>query len=196
LAPSSDPCLLALFHTRSAHGVRPSELFSTRAAARRCPTALPSCRCAELSSHRPSPHDSRAETQGPHEAASVRIRLSPRLQGFDPHGSPPHERGGLARRPARSSPGPLAPPGVSPSLEWQRLSPPPPLMSFFLRWFPAFGRLFRVLLPARLACLSRGCLPSWGFPPFDLPRKFRSPTVRESPPRVPGCVAVPCSNPL
>jgi hypothetical protein len=48
----------------------------------------------------------------------------------------------------------------------------------------------------RLACLSRGCRPSWGFPPSDLPRWFDSVPVRESPPRAPGCVAVPSSSPL
>jgi hypothetical protein len=42
LAPSSAPCLLALFHARSAHGVRPSELCSSRTAVRRCPASFPS----------------------------------------------------------------------------------------------------------------------------------------------------------
>jgi hypothetical protein len=43
----------------------------------------------------------------------------------------------------------------------------------------------------RLACLSRGCRPSWGFPPFDSPHKFGVDAVRESPPQAPGFVAVP-----
>jgi hypothetical protein len=51
-------------------------------------------------------------------------------------------------------------------------------------------------LPARLACLSRDCRPSWGSPPSDPPRKFRSVAVRESPPQAPGCVTVPWSSHL
>jgi hypothetical protein len=34
MAPSSAPSLLAIFHARSAHGVRPTELYSSRAAVR------------------------------------------------------------------------------------------------------------------------------------------------------------------
>jgi hypothetical protein len=41
MAPSSAPSLLALFHARSAHGVRPTELFSSRAAVRRLQRRCP-----------------------------------------------------------------------------------------------------------------------------------------------------------
>jgi hypothetical protein len=48
----------------------------------------------------------------------------------------------------------------------------------------------------RLACLSRGCRPSWGSPPSDFPQRFGLAAVRESPPQAPGCVTVPWSSHL
>jgi hypothetical protein len=53
-----------------------------------------------------------------------------------------------------------------------------------------------VLVPARLAGLSRGCRPSWGCSPCDFPSKLESAAVRESPPQAPGCVTVPWSSHL
>jgi hypothetical protein len=47
-----------------------------------------------------------------------------------------------------------------------------------------------------LAGLSRDCRPSWGFPPLDSPHEFGLDAVRESPPRAPGCVAVPLASRL
>jgi len=91
----------------------------------------------------------------------------------------------------------FAPPGCSPSPEWRRPSPRLPSWSC-----PNGRRVGRTdaptgcSLPVRLARLSRGCRPSWGSPPSDLPRKFGSAAVRESPPQAPGCVTAPWSSHL
>jgi hypothetical protein len=49
----------------------------------------------------------------------------------------------------------------------------------------------RVSLRAERVCLSRGHRPSWDSLPRGTSRKFGSNAVRESPPRIPGCVTVP-----
>jgi hypothetical protein len=79
VTPSSAPRLLALFHARSAHGVCPSELCSSRAAVRRLRRLLPSCRWPPCS-RAPAGTQAvaRAETQAP---------------------TPTPSRGGATRRP-------------------------------------------------------------------------------------------------
>jgi hypothetical protein len=199
MAPSSAPSLLALFHARSAPGVHPSELCSSRAAVRRLRRLCPPGVGGALGLTRGPPSPSRT----PKRCARTRsspcgqdLENAPRLQGFAPHESPPHQAGGLGR-PERVALLDFSPSGCSPSPEWQRPSPRLPSWDC-----PPGRRIDRTnaptgcCLPARLACLSRDCRPSWGSPPFDPPQRFRSVAVRESPPQAPGCVTVPWSSHL
>jgi hypothetical protein len=78
-------------------------------------------------------------------------------------------------RQARSSPGPFSPPGCSPSLDWpgsHRASPHGVGRDDRKR---TKRRPSRVSPPARLACPSRGCRPSWGLHAFCCHSRSRRP---------------------
>jgi hypothetical protein len=98
-------------------------------------------------------------------------REHPRLQGFAPHESPPPPDGGLDRPAARSSLGLDTLQGFPP--RWLDTAfTAPPLMGLALPGASdRMSRPFRVLLPARLACLSRDCRPSWALTPRDLEQR-------------------------
>jgi hypothetical protein len=99
LALRSAPRLLALFRARSAHGVCPSKLFSSRAAVRcfqrQYPLAVqdtlrPLPKASSCRKHRSAaPKNSLPYWEGPQSA--------PRLQGFAPRESPPLRYGCLGR---------------------------------------------------------------------------------------------------
>jgi hypothetical protein len=107
LAPSSVPRLLALFHARSALGVRPPEPSSSRAAACRLRHRYPldvGIRAANL----PASSNAACEAETPQRYSNKhmgRPRERPRLQGLAPHESPPLSASGLGLASARSSPG-------------------------------------------------------------------------------------------
>jgi hypothetical protein len=192
LTLSSAPSLPALFHAGCAHGVRPSELCSSRAAVRRlqrlCPldvgTLRASPRFGLTVAGAEAPRRSRPY---PNEEALG----APRLQGFAPHESPPLRAGCLGRQERVALQG-FLPSRVFPLTGMASAFAAPPLM-----WLPPSrtGRSSRPTsgsrYPVRLARLLRDRRPSWGFPPRDLPRQFGLGEVRESPPRAPGCVTVP-----
>jgi hypothetical protein len=198
LAPQSAPSLLALFHARSAHGVHPSEPCSSRAAVRRlrrrcpldvaAPSNLPEDRFAERDAETPRPSSPAPIWEG--------LRDAPHLQGFAPHESPPLQAGCLGR-PRRVALLGFVPSRVFPLTGMARPSPRLPSWDC-----PTRRRIDRAdaptgfSYPVRLACLSRDCRPSWGFPPHDPSRKLESFAVRESPPQAPGCVAVPLPSHL
>jgi hypothetical protein len=130
---SSAPCLPALFHAGSAHGVRPSELSSSHAAVHRfrClgPPAVRSTPLAQqewsLSCRKRLGYRA---SQEPDQATS-RQSIT-RLQGFSPRESPPPEISVLDRKPARGSPGHSPLQGALPRRDSQKR---PPLMRF-TRW--------------------------------------------------------------
>jgi hypothetical protein len=122
VASSSAPDLLALFHARSAPGVLPSELCSSRAAVRRfrrlCPPVvgtpfLPVRTLASRRERRSTAPSLRAPWWTGHPDV-------PRLQGFAPHESPPLRAGCLRRRERVALLG-FPPSGYSPSPEWHDL---------------------------------------------------------------------------
>jgi hypothetical protein len=198
MAPSSAPSLLALFHARSAHGVSPFKALLLPRSRTLSPAPLPSWCCARSTLDPSAGFPSRAPKRraratSPHVGPGIR---SPHLQGFAPRESPPHRHGflHLAERVALM--------GFLPS----RVLPLAGMAAAFTAASPheviftgaetTDRTLYRVSIPARWACLSRGCRPSWGCSPCDLPRKFEEAAVRELPPQAPGCVTVPSSSHL
>jgi hypothetical protein len=115
----------------------------------------------------------------------------PRLQGLPPRENPLLGVGGLGRRTARSSPGLLALQGVPPRGGVSDFSGTP-LMGFSRGTFSARSEALQGLYRSEVGwSLSR--LPTLlGFGASWPSRAFGSAAVRESPPRAPGCVAVPC----
>jgi len=154
---SSAVDLLALFHARSTHGVRPSERSSSRAAVRRlrrrCPLVVGTPPRPARTMVGSREHRSAAPNLSPLKWAGR--RSVPRLQGFAPHESPPPRLDGLGRTGARSSPGihPLR--GFPPHRNGAAFTAPP-LMRFPV-WAQAAARvLFRVLLTGEVgSSLSR-----------------------------------------
>jgi hypothetical protein len=98
----SAPCLVALFHATSAHGVAPFRAFSSRAAVRRLRRLSP---LVVQANPETSPTSAASGRNLWHRPLPERPRERPRLQGFAPHESPPLTAGGLDRRRARGSPG-------------------------------------------------------------------------------------------
>jgi hypothetical protein len=101
----SAPSLLALFHARSALGVRPSELCSSRVAVRRLRRRCPLDVGTPFRTTRvPTTRRERRNT-APRPSFPMWVVLpdAPHLQGFAPHESPPLHTGGLGRTRARSS---------------------------------------------------------------------------------------------
>jgi hypothetical protein len=149
-------------------GLYPSELSSSRAAVRRHPAPAPLLALEAIPKDRP------------------------RLQGFAPHGSPPLDGRGLTPPPARSSPGLSALQGSLPRCLGAAFAAPP-LMGFSSRGAndprpdPSGYRQQR----DRLVSLETSDPPGLRglVTPHD--RSSQSP-ARESPPRAPGCVTVPC----
>ena len=121
---------------------------------------------------------------------------APHLQGISPRESPPHRTDGLGRS------GHVALLGFIPS----RVLSLSGTAAAFTTASPhevtrsgaeATDRaLYRVSVPLRLAHLSRGCRPSWGFSPCDPPWRFGLTAARELPPQVPGYVTAPSSDRL
>jgi hypothetical protein len=187
-----------LFHAGSALGVCPSEPSSSRTAVRclqrRCP---PDVAASLDTTRQPTSSTRRRNTARPPPTPIWEVpRSTPRLQGFDPYESPPLRANGLGRPEHVALLG-FLPFRVFPLTGLTTAFTASPLMRLPLRPTnrpdePSTGSCY----PARLACLSRDCRPSWGSSPFDFPRKFELAAVRESPPRAPGCVTVPSSSPL
>jgi hypothetical protein len=125
LALRSAASLLALFHARSAHGVRPSELCSSRAAVRRlrrlCPpvveTLLGPSRGPPSSSQAPK---RRAKPDDPHDGLA--IEAPPAFRALL-HTRVRHSRPAFYTGPRAWLSWALSPPGCSPSPEWRRPSP-------------------------------------------------------------------------
>jgi hypothetical protein len=121
-----------LFHARSALGVRPSELCSSRTAGNRLRNPLPSCRWrntldSTANHHEPSQLPRMRASQWQWTAMSP-LSLS-RLQGLSPYESPPPREDGL------DPPGHVAllglpPSGCSPPPRWLK---EPPLMRLVSR---------------------------------------------------------------
>jgi hypothetical protein len=132
LAPRSAPSLLALFHARSAHGVRPPELCSSRTAVRRLRRPYPHGVQEPFRPTREQASRRECRSAAPEPPAPImgRPSRSPHLQGLAPCESPPHRHGCLGRAERVALMG-FPPPGCSPSLERPWLSPQPPLMRFF-----------------------------------------------------------------
>jgi hypothetical protein len=194
LTPSSAPSLPALFHARSAHGVRPPEPSSSRAAVRRLrrlclldvqrllePTRKPAFR-----------RGCRSAAPEPLASMMGRPAKPPRLQGVAPHESPPHRSGGLGRtehvallgfRPSRVFPlagrttttGRVSPHEVTRMDDESTVRTPLQGLAFRRGWLASFETAD----------------PPGVSSPCDSPRKFGSMAVRESPPRAPGCVTAP-----
>jgi hypothetical protein len=159
LAPSSAPCLVALFHATSALGVAPFRALLLPCSRTPSPTpdALLSFRRTRTTAsrapqtaetdHRTLPHaasPTKADEHRPKPAATgpkgppatsrvpIQARERPRLQGFAPHESPPPTAGGLDRRRARSSLGLHSLQGSLP--RWNRTAfTALPLMGFSVR---------------------------------------------------------------
>jgi len=163
LTPCSAPCLLAIFQTRSARGVPPSELCSSRAAVRRLRRRYPhdvgKHRQTSITGHqhrtanRSSPTEASDQSVTPPTATSSTGSCSTResATGIDC----------LGRGPARSSPGfgPLQ--GVHPRWNDAAFTESP-----LMRLPPKRKRKDRpptgYRFQTRLAGLRRDCRPSWG----------------------------------
>jgi hypothetical protein len=181
LDASTAPYLPALFHAGSAHGVRPSELCSSRAAVRRLrrPCLLAVWPLRELSS------EARLPSQAPRICASCRTNAAASRWTESSTSRLCSTRESATRRrlfrpaQARSSPGPSPLQGVHPHRDGYE---EPPLMRLANRTQATGAPRFRVSLPAGLADLSRGCRPSWGLLPRDASRGFDLDAVLGSPP--------------
>jgi hypothetical protein len=164
VASSSAPDLLALFHARSAPGVRPSELCSFRAAARRlrrrCPPVvgviLRSARAAggrrERRNAAPNPPPSHVD--GPSKRPSPSGLCSTRKSATS------HR----LFRPTRSAwlSWDSSPPGFSPSSDGRDLHRASPHEIPCSGASVLAGASPGYCYPTRLAHLSRDCRPSWG----------------------------------
>jgi hypothetical protein len=160
LTPSSTASLLALFHARSAHGVRPPELFSSRAAVRRLQRLCPLDVSSAFQTPRQPAADANAETSRLCQAAAEALRNAPRLQGFAPHESPPLHADCLGLRERVALLG-FFPSRVFPPTAMASAFAMPPLMRFPM-W--TTNRPHRApsgfYYAVGLACLSRDCRPS------------------------------------
>jgi hypothetical protein len=110
-------------------GVSPPEPCSSRAAVRRLRRRFPhGVEAAAVFLRRP-PTSRKGRSPAPSRRAPwwKNPKDVPRLQGLAPHESPPLHPGCLGPRTRVALLG-FLPPGHSPSMDWQRPSPPPPLM--------------------------------------------------------------------
>jgi len=164
MAFSSAPDLPALFRAGSAPGVRPSELCSSRAAARRlrrrCPLVVGTVRRRTRAAI--GRRERRSAAPNRRRPMWARRRAAPRLQGFAPRESPPPRPGCLDRSVARSSHGVSPLQGVPPHRTGAAFTAPP-LMRFPLGRERPCGPSSGSYYPARLARPSRDRRPSWGF---------------------------------
>jgi len=189
LALRSAPSLLALFHARSALGLLPPEPFSSQAAVRclqrRSPPGVQAVAARSLTAY-PTRVSRRT-----HSNAVYRLRApsaDPHLQGLAPPESSPLPTGGLDRPERVALLGLLPLQGSHPSPRWRGFHLRLPSCGCPNRRERPPGLHFRVLLPMRLAGLSRDCRPSWGLSPSDLHDCSDAHSVRESPPRGLRCV--------
>jgi hypothetical protein len=184
VALRSAPCLPALFHAGSAHGVAPSRALLLSRGRTLSPAPVPSWRLDETvesasPAHRPLPaprsplpkqRRARPERRpGPRTGAHQGLtspRKPPRLQGFAPRESPPRLAEGLGRRGRVALLG-FWPSRVLPSrqrLGSRRTSPHG--LCLIGRERP-MSWPSRVSVAGRWAGLSRDCRPSWALPPCD-----------------------------
>ena len=164
MASSSAPDLLALFHARSAPGVRPSELCSSRAAVRRlrrrCPhvveVILRSIRAAggRRKRRNAAPNPPPSHMDGPSKRPSPSGLCSTRKSATS------HR----LFRPTRSAwlSWDSSPPGFSPSSDGHDLHRASPHEIPYMGASVLAGASPGYCYPTRLACLSRDCRPSWG----------------------------------
>jgi hypothetical protein len=168
LALWSAPSLLALFHARSAPGVRPSESCSSRAAVRRLRRLCPPVVGPPFHSLRGHPDRRRCRSTAPNPNTPMRreLRDDPRLQGLAPHENPPPEAGGLGRRQARNSLGLTPLQGVPPHRNAATFTAAPLMRLLQPGDESTFGALYRVLLPGEVGLPLSRPPTLLGFPAF------------------------------